>query len=284
MSFAQDFIGVYRDYPYFFAAMAAVIGAIVGSFLNVVVYRLPKIVEREYTSSAHALLDLPDLAPATPFTLSRPSSHCPACSAPIRWFDNIPILSWLSLRASCRSCAARIPARYFLIETLTAGVTSCMALAYGPTPQFLLASILAWHLIVIALIDAEHHIVLDEVVMPAMLLLAIAVSLGCGIVGSVEAVQGLVVGYLPMLLLWKVLHTLSDRPLLGQGDAGILAIIGAAIGPLPVVATLFAAASLHTAAALIFYSKSKTLPFAPAIVTVGILHIMLFPFMPAGLW
>lgn len=284
MTLFHEIIGLYRDHPFFFAGLASIMGAIIGSFLNVVAYRLPKVVERQYVAGAHALLELGEPPAAVPLSLSKPDSHCPTCLTPIRWFDNIPILSWLMLRGRCRACGTSIPVRYVLIEAVTAGVTCCMALAYGPTPQFLVASIVAWHLIAIALIDAEHQIVFDEIVMPALLVLAVVASIGAGVVGALDSVQGLVVGYLPLLGLWKVLDVMSDRPLLGQGDAGIMAVVGATLGPLPAVATLFAASALHTAVALLFFRKERTLPFAPAICTVAIVHIMCFPFMRAGLW
>lgn len=184
-----------------------VVGAVVGSFLNVVIHRVPR--RRSIVS---------------------PGSACPECATPIRWYDNIPILSWIILRARCRSCAARIPVRYPLIE-LAGGLIPVLAALRHPleVAPAVETALLAWIALALAVIDCEHQILPDVITYPTIVL-GLAFSFLGGLAGPFDALLGAVVGAgLPALVigLYKLVRGVEG---MGWGDVKYLAGIGAAIG------------------------------------------------------
>jgi leader peptidase (prepilin peptidase)/N-methyltransferase len=213
-----------------YLVVAGVVGACIGSFLNVVVWRLPR-----------------------GESLSRPPSRCPGCGARIRWFDNVPILSWLLLRGRCRRCKGSISARYPLVEALTAALFVLVALRHGPDEAALAATKAAAlaALLAIAAIDAEHRIIPDAITKPGIavaLLLALLVpglhdagflrGAKPGLSRLLEAAAGAAVGWLVILAIRWTASKLLKKEAMGLGDAKLLAFVGALTNPLAVLYTL----------------------------------------------
>ncbi|HEU4559726.1 MAG TPA: prepilin peptidase [Longimicrobium sp.] len=217
---------------------AAVVGACVGSFLNVCIYRWPE-----------------------GLSVIRPRSRCPVCETPIRARDNIPILGWLLLRGKCRECGARISVQYPLIELTTASLWVAAVLRHGFGWQALSSAIFFTLLLGIALTDARTYIIPDEFSIGG-LVLGLALSLAPGGIGPLQSVLGAVLGF---VLLWvvAVLGTaLFRREAMGGGDIKMMAMVGAFVGPPGVLLTIFLGALIGS---LIFgpisYKTGKLVPF-----------------------
>lgn len=205
-----------------FWTYSALLGAATGSFLNVCVVRLP---EEE--------------------SVVRPPSRCPACAARIAWYDNIPVLSYLWLGGRCRHCAEPISARYPLVEASTAAVWLGMALHYGPSWRALEGAVLFSLLLGIALIDARHYLIPD-VMSIGGLAAGLALSLLPGGVGPLEAAAGAAGGFALLWLVGAVGEWWLDRPAMGGGDMKLLAMIGAFLGPVDTLLSLFLGALTGT--------------------------------------
>jgi leader peptidase (prepilin peptidase)/N-methyltransferase len=182
-------------------ALALVLGAVIGSFLNVVIFRLPKQV-----------------------SLAFPGSHCPACQSPIRWFDNVPVISFLWLRGHCRTCRAPIPWRYPAIEAITAGLFALAAWHFGWHPALLWAGLLSALLIVVTAIDLEHQLIPDRITLPGIVLGFVA-SVATSRTTWLESLVGVLVGG----GVFFVVIVLS-RGGMGGGDMKLGAMIGAFLG------------------------------------------------------
>ena len=200
-----------------------VFGAVVGSFLNVVIYRLPR--EK---------------------SLVRPRSACPSCGTPIRWFDNIPVVSWLALRGRCRSCAATISVRYPLVEA-AAGALAVLALQrWGPSVTTVEVVIFAWISLALGLIDLDFQILPDVLTIPS-LILGLAASYFGGYTWWLDSLLGAVVGAaLPtaVILLYRLLRGVEG---MGWGDVKYLAAIGSVVGLQGCVGVLVVAATVGAA-------------------------------------
>jgi len=208
-------------------AVALIVGLVVGSFLNVCIHRLPR---QE--------------------SVVWPGSRCPRCAAPIAWYDNIPLLSWLLLRARCRSCGCSISARYPLVE-LTTGLLAVLAFVrFGPTPWGLVAFAFAAALLVVSLVDLDHLIIPDVVSLPGILVGLAVSALVPGGVGLWNAIAGV---WLGGGLLWLVAMTYERATGvegLGLGDAKLLAMVGAFLGWQAIPAVLVIASVVGTVAGL----------------------------------
>jgi len=204
---------------WFAVAVAAAYGLVFGSFLNVVVHRLPR-----------------------GMSLVRPGSHCPKCGAPVRWFDNIPVLSYLLLGGRCRACRATISLRYPLVE-LAAGVIAAAVVArFGLTLQGLEAMLLVMLLLPLALIDLEHHLLPDVLTLPGIVL-GLAGSAAGGFVPLLNSVIGALVGAAVPYVVIVVYRRLRGVEGMGLGDVKLLAMIGAFLGWRGVLLTLGLAAT-----------------------------------------
>lgn len=205
--------------PWLLDLVAAVLGLAVGSFLNVVIHRVPR-----------------------GTSLIRPGSRCPYCDGPVRALDNVPILSWLLLRGRCRRCGAPISARYPALEALTAVLFVACVERFGFTMQALAAVVFCCLLVVLAAIDLEHFLLPDRITFPGIALGWLAqywlpTSL-------IEAVVGALVGAGVLILLINAWYWLRDEESMGLGDVNMLAMIGAFLGWQGVVSTLFVASLL----------------------------------------
>jgi leader peptidase (prepilin peptidase)/N-methyltransferase len=204
---------------WFAIAVAAAYGLVFGSFLNVVVHRLPR-----------------------GMSLVRPGSHCPACGAPIRWFDNVPVLSFLLLRGRCRACGAPISFRYPLVELASGCLAAAVVARFGLTSQGVEAMLLVMLLLPLGFIDLEHHLLPDVLTLPGIVL-GLAGSLVGGLAAPLDAVIGAVVGAAVPYAVIVVYRRLRGVEGMGLGDVKLLAMIGAFLGWRGVLLTLGLAAT-----------------------------------------
>lgn len=262
-------------YPWLFPALATVLGLIIGSFLNVVIHRLPLMMEREWKQDcAEAFPELNIPLDEKPFNLSRPRSRCPSCGTLIRFYDNIPLLSWLLLRGKCRHCNNPISVRYPLVELITAIMCLTVALTFGFTPFALALLFFTFVLISATFIDLDTMLLPDQLTLPLMwggIALALA---GISPVSLADSVIGAMAGY---LFLWSVywgFKLLTGKEGMGYGDFKLLAALGAWLGwqSLPLIILLSSVVGLvFGLIQLRLQNKGidKSFPFGPYLAIAG---------------
>ena len=269
-----------------YVAGAALLGLVVGSFLNVVIHRLPRMLEREWRSQCAELNGTaPAPADAAPYDLVRPGSACPGCGGAIRPWHNIPIVSYLLLRGRCAGCKTGIPLRYPVVEAGTALASALVAWQLGLTPEAAAAMGITWVLVALAGIDLEHQLLPDSLTQPLLwagLLFHLlpAADAGYGVFANLtDGVIGAVAGYLS---LWTVYHGFrfaTGKEGMGYGDFKLLAALGAWLGwqLLPLVVLLSAVTGALVGASLIAlgrHRRENPLPFGPYLAAAGFIAIL----------
>ncbi|MBV4505611.1 A24 family peptidase [Pseudomonas sp. BW13M1] len=260
------------DNPPFFYALAAVLGLLVGSFLNVLAYRLPLMLERQWQREAQEVLGLPQPEHER-FDLCLPASRCPHCQRPIRAWENIPVLSYLALRGRCSGCKARISARYPLVELTSALLSLLVAWHFGPGVEALAVMLLTWGLIGLSLIDAEHQLLPDVLVLPLLWLGLVVNAFGL-LVPLADAVWGAVAGYLSLWTVYWVFKLVTGKEGMGFGDFKLLAMLGAWGGWQILPQTLMLASLVGALIGLTLVRLKRTqmgaaLPFGPYLAIAG---------------
>lgn len=204
---------------------AGLLGLVIGSFLNVVIHRLPRMMQAQWDADTGA-------APAhgQPFNLATPGSHCPHCQHPLRWSENIPLLSFIALRGRCAHCQKPIAWRYPLIELITAGLFMGIVLQHGWSFAALAWAGFASALVALAAIDADTRLLPDIITQPLVWAGLLAASLGISGIGLQEAVWGAVAGYLFLWVVYWLFKGLTGKEGMGQGDFKLLAGLGAWLG------------------------------------------------------
>lgn len=265
-------------------AAGLVLGLLVGSFLNVVIYRVPVMLEREWAQQCAELAaagrsepaDAPDAPPR--FNLLTPASTCPGCKTRIAPWHNIPVLSWLLLRGRCANCAAPIPARYPLVELFT-GVLSALALwHFGLTVAGAAALFFLWMLIALTFIDLDHQLLPDNMTYPLLwagLALATLEPDAIPVPDLASAVLGAIAGYLCLWSVYWAFRLATGKEGMGYGDFKLLAAIGAWTGiqQLPTVILLSAVAGAAIGITLVFAlgrDRHVPIPFGPYLAMAGI--------------
>ncbi|MFJ9991543.1 prepilin peptidase [Pseudomonas putida] len=260
------------DQPGYFLASAAVLGLLVGSFLNVLVHRLPVMLERQWQNEARDVLGMPVEAHER-FDLCLPASHCPGCGHRIRAWENIPVVSYLTLRGRCSACKARISLRYPLVELACAGLSLVVAWHFGVSVQALLALVLTWCLLALSLIDAEHQLLPDVLVLPTLWLGLVVNAFGV-FVPLADALWGAVVGYLSLWSVYWLFRLVTGKEGLGYGDFKLLALLGAWGGwqVLPLTLLLSSVVGAVIGLCLLRLRKASlgtTMPFGPYLAIAG---------------
>jgi len=210
----------------------AVLGLCVGSFLNVVIHRMPLMLEAQWKADAQAMLN-PDAAPAPEgeqLSLSRPASRCPKCGHQIRWFENIPLISWLVLRGKCSACGTGISVRYPLIELATAALFAACGIAFGDQPTTLLWCGFMAVLVAAAGIDWDTTLLPDDLTLPLLWAGLIAAALGWLPIPLKESLWGVVTGYLSLWSVYWLFKLTTGKEGMGYGDFKLLAALGAWLG------------------------------------------------------
>jgi len=273
----------FATYPLALLCFALVLGLIIGSFLNVVIYRLPVMMQREWTEQCHEFLELEDDHkktsdnPAT-LNLAKPDSHCPKCKHELTAFENIPILSYLLQAGKCRNCKAPISLRYPLIEAVTGIVTLLIAFQYGYSWLTLAILILTWSLIVLTMIDYDHQLLPDVITIP-ILWLGLIINY-FGLITTLEAaVLGAVAGYLILWAVYWLFKILTGKEGMGQGDFKLLAALGAWMGwqALPQIILLSSLIGALIGIGLILIKgrdKNIPIPFGPYLAGAGFVSLL----------
>jgi leader peptidase (prepilin peptidase)/N-methyltransferase len=216
----------------------AVLGLCVGSFLNVVIHRMPLMLERQWQEDARATLGVPDgQTEQAELTLSKPASRCPSCGHQIRWYENIPLLSWMALRGKCSACGARISVRYPLIELGTAALFAACGWHFGAEPTTLLWCGFVATLVAAAAIDWDTTLLPDDLTLPLLWAGLVAAALGWNLPVK-DAIWGAVAGYLSLWSVYWLFKLTTGKEGMGYGDFKLLAALGAWLGApmiLPIV-------------------------------------------------
>jgi leader peptidase (prepilin peptidase)/N-methyltransferase len=277
--------------PGYWIALAAFLGLAVGSFLNVVIHRLPRMLERQWHSQcaelgagAHdATLPAPVPAqalPAGPYNLMVPRSACPACGTPIRARDNVPVLSYLRLRGRCAACSAPIGLRYPLVELATAILTVVVAWHFGPNWTALAACGITWTLIALTMIDFDHQLLPDALTLP-LLWAGLVASLWWSPGGEAslpvaprDAIIGAAAGYLSLWSVYHLFRLLTGKEGMGYGDFKLLAALGAWLGwrlLLPIVLASALVGALTGIALILLrrHGRGVPMPFGPFLAAAG---------------
>lgn len=254
-------------------AAALVLGLCVGSFLNVVAYRLPLMLEHSWRREARDLLQLPAAPEPAPMSLLRPASRCPGCATPIRPWHNVPVIGWLWLRGRCAACSAPISAQYPLVEAITGLLSAYCAWRFGATGMLAAALLLTWALLALTVIDLRTMLLPDAITLP-LLWLGVLLSLAGTFTTPRESIIGAVAGY---LALWSVYHAFrlaTGKEGMGHGDFKLLAALGAWFGwqMLPLIILLSSLVGACVGLGLILFrghDRSVPIPFGPYLAGAG---------------
>ncbi len=259
-------------------ACTTVLGLLVGSFLNVVIYRLPLIMERRWQLEAREILGTPAEQPPAALTLSKPASRCPACGVAIKARQNIPLLSWLAMRGKAACCGVAISPRYPLVELLTGLMSAACAWRFGFGLELAGALALSWALIALAFIDLDTQLLPDDITLP-LLWAGLAFALLGGLVPLESAVIGAIAGYLALWLVFWAFKLATGKEGLGYGDFKLLAALGAWLGwaALPQIILLSSIVGAVTGIALVLLRRQQrgaAMPFGPFLAAAGWLALM----------
>jgi leader peptidase (prepilin peptidase)/N-methyltransferase len=271
----MDLLLLLEGSPALFLTVVGILGLLVGSFLNVVIYRLPIIMQKSWSRECHAHLELevPEDDATEKFNLITPASRCPECGHRVSAIENIPVISYLFLKGHCSGCGAAISLRYPAVETVTAGLSVAIALHFGFSIQTLAALGFTWAMVPLFLIDYDHQILPDTITLP-LLWTGLLLSLFQVFVDSQASIIGAIAGYLSLWIIFHLFKQVTGKEGMGYGDFKLLGAIGAWVGwqALPVV-ILFSSVVGATIGILLILFKgrdhSQPMPFGPFLAAAG---------------
>jgi leader peptidase (prepilin peptidase)/N-methyltransferase len=259
--------------PLLCTALAGVVGLLVGSFLNVVIYRLPVMMQRSWRKECLEYLELPPEPEAAPFNLALPPSRCPACDAPIKAYQNIPVVSYLVLQGKCAHCRNPIALRYPLLEAFTALLSIAVAWHFGYSLQTVFALLLTWALVALSFIDIDHQLLPDSITLP-MLWLGLLLNVFGVFTDSHASIIGAAAGYLALWSVFQLFKLLTGKEGMGYGDFKLLALFGAWLGwqVLPLIILLSSLVGTVVSIAVLLIAKRDhriPIPFGPYLALAG---------------
>ncbi|MGZ5622256.1 MAG: prepilin peptidase [Methylobacter sp.] len=271
-------LSTFLNIPTLFSALAGVIGLLVGSFLNVVIYRLPIMMQRRWRKECLEYLQIdPETTQGTvaeePFNLVLPLSRCPGCNTPIKPYQNIPVISYLFLKGKCAECGCHISIRYPVIEALTALASIIVAWHFGYTPQAIFALFLTWSLIALIFIDIDHQLLPDSITLP-LLWLGLCLSLFNIFTDAHASIIGAVAGYIALWAVFHLFKLVTGKEGMGYGDFKLLALFGAWLGwqYLPIIILLSSLVGAVVGVSMIIFVKHDhniPIPFGPYLAAAG---------------
>ncbi|GAA69273.1 A24 family peptidase [Pseudoalteromonas sp. BSi20429] len=276
----QSIIEVMQSQLWFYLTTVGLVSLCIGSFLNVVIYRLPLMMQREWQSECRLLLEdeLTANKPrqaniSEPFNLLKPNSTCPKCKTAIKPWQNIPIISWLALKGKCASCSNPISARYPAVELITALLSLIVAYSFGATEQALLYIFVTWILVALTFIDIDHMLLPDQLTLPLVWLALIASVMGYTITPT-DAIIGAACGYLSLWSVFWLFKLLTGKEGMGYGDFKLLAVFGALLGwqsLLTIILLSSVVGAIIGIALLSIQGKDKAtpIPFGPYLAIAG---------------
>jgi len=272
--------------------LAMVLGLIVGSFLNVVIYRLPVMLQRDWKSQCCEYLELNEktvgadktgTAEYKTFNLAKPDSHCPHCKHKVRIWENIPILSYMFLGGRCSSCKKSISLRYPSIELLTGILTTLVVFQFGAAWLTLALLLFTWSLLVLTLIDFDHQLLPDDITLPLLWLGLLVNSVGSGMgISLQDAVIGAMAGYLSLWSVYWAFKLTTGKEGMGHGDFKLLAALGAWMGwqallPIIILSSVVGAIAGISIILVMGRDKSLPMPFGPYLAGAGFIMLIWGP-------
>ena len=281
----QSIIEVMQSQLWFYLTTIGLVSLCVGSFLNVVIYRLPLMMQREWQGECRLLLESElksnkantnepfSSGLNSTFNLVKPNSTCPKCKTAIKAWQNIPIISWLFLKGKCASCSNPISARYPIVEAITALLSLVVAYKLGATEQALLYIAITWALVALTFIDIDHMLLPDQITLPLVWLALIAAVLGYTVTPT-DAIIGAACGYLSLWSVFWLFKLLTGKEGMGYGDFKLLAVFGALLGwqsLLTIILLSSVVGAIIGIALLTIQGKDKAtpIPFGPYLAIAG---------------
>lgn len=263
--------------PTVFATLCTALGLMVGSFLNVVIHRLPKMMEHQWRSE-HAEMSGTEIAPAERYNLVVPRSQCPACGHQITALENIPVLSYLIQGGKCTACRAKISPRYPVVEALTGALSGYVALRFGYSAAAAGALLFTWAMIALAFIDLDTFFLPDDITLP-LLWIGLLLNLGGVFTDLPSAVIGAASGYLLLWSIYWLFKLATGKEGMGYGDFKLLAAIGAWLGwkLLPLVILLSSLVGAVIGISLIVFARhgrNVPIPFGPYLAVAGLVALL----------
>ena len=273
----MSIINLFETQPWLFITSVALLGACVGSFLNVVIYRLPIMMERAWRAEYEEYTEENSPPPQETFNLAKPASTCPKCQHKIRSWENIPVISYLFLRGKCSSCATPISLRYPVIEIVSALLSIIVAWHYGPSWAAAAALCLTWALIALTMIDFDHQLLPDVITLP-FLWMGLALGLFGVFVDIETAVIGAMAGYLSLWSVYWLFKLVTGKEGMGFGDFKLLALLGAWMGwqAVPIVILMSSLVGAVVGIALVVFGRNKDIPipFGPYLAAAGFITLI----------
>jgi len=279
-------IELLTNHPYFYLSTIFVLGLLIGSFLNVVILRLPVMMERDWKQQCCELLDLDDAKfnkDQANINLVTPRSHCPKCKHQISAFQNIPVISYLFLKGKCNNCKNKISIRYPLIEIVSGISVVIVAYYFGVSTQTLFALFLTWSLIALSMIDFDTQYLPDDITLP-LLWLGIIINL-FGVFTDIESsVLGAIFGYGTLWSVYIIFKLVTGKEGMGHGDFKLLAVLGAWFGwqSLPLIIILSSLVGAVIGISLIIFKshdRNTAIPFGPYLAIAGWISMLWGPYI-----
>ncbi|TMS91736.1 prepilin peptidase [Pseudoalteromonas sp. S201] len=281
-SFFIDISNAMQNHLWFYLTTIGLVSLCIGSFLNVVIYRLPLMMQKEWQTECRLLLADELTSPKTEqttsqttdtFNLVKPNSCCPKCKAAIKPWQNIPIFSWLFLKGKCATCDNPISVRYPIVEAITAILSLVVAYTFGATEQALLYIVVTWILVALTFIDIDHMLLPDQLTLPLLWLALIASVVGYTIAPS-DAIIGAACGYLSLWSVFWLFKLITGKEGMGYGDFKLLAVFGALLGWQSLLTIILLSSVVGAVIGIALLSiqgkdKATPIPFGPYLAIAG---------------
>ncbi len=277
-----DITATMQNQLWFYLTTIGLVSLCIGSFLNVVIYRLPLMMQKEWQTECRLLLADELTSPKTEqitsqttdtFNLVKPNSCCPKCEAAIKPWQNIPIFSWLFLRGKCATCDNQISVRYPSVEAITAILSLVVAYTFGATEQALLYIVVTWALVALTFIDIDHMLLPDQLTLPLLWLALIASVMGYTIAPR-DAIIGAACGYLSLWSVFWLFKLITGKEGMGYGDFKLLAVFGALLGWQSLLTIILLSSVVGAVIGIALLSiqgknKATPIPFGPYLAIAG---------------
>ncbi|MFT4822379.1 MAG: leader peptidase (prepilin peptidase)/N-methyltransferase [Halioglobus sp.] len=267
-----------NQHPWMLATALLFMGLIVGSFLNVVIYRLPIMMESQWRKDCCELLEVEEKQAERKINLAVPNSHCPKCGDAIKAWQNIPVLSYLVLAGKCYNCQAKISIRYPIIELISGVMTLSLMLYFDASLALLGAMLFTWALITLTMIDVDQQLLPDDITLP-LLWLGLLLNVNGTFVSLESAVIGAAAGYLSLWSVFWLFKLLTGKDGMGYGDFKLLAALGAWMGwqAIPLIVLLSSVVGAIVGIALMVLQrrgKDIPIPFGPYLAMAGWISLL----------
>lgn len=260
-----------NESPILLYSLVAIFSLCIGSFLNVVIYRTPKQLEEEWKQDYQQYFQIEDSTPVTKISLSFPASHCPNCKAEIKWYQNIPVVSWIALLGRCNHCKSPISIRYPFIELLTMLLSLFVVFKYGLSLQALSGLIFTWILIILTFIDFDKQLLPDRYTL-TLGALGLLISTQFLFVDPTTAIYGYVAGFLSLWIVYYVFKLITGKEGMGYGDFKLMAALGAWVGISMIPLIVFFSSILCAIIGIIIIRlkpENRAIAFGPYIAIAG---------------